>query len=188
MPDDSDNAKLAELTAIVQAVRERVRARYPEPDGHPPEETNGIPKRTVHVPVADLMPVVHARDAAQAKIAAIGSVNPRRGGAVNNLIQSIKKTIARSLQWFVRDQITFNREAVSAMEAMIEALNDHNRILLSLAGQTSDQLQSLEAEHRDLALGLDRLSGDVQTGARELNDNEYRTGVFSSTTTEGCAV
>ena len=29
------------------------------------------------------MPLVHARDAAQAKIAAIGSVNPRAGGLLN---------------------------------------------------------------------------------------------------------
>ena len=60
------------------------------------------------------MPLVHARDAAQAKIAAIGSVNPRAGGLVNQAIQIVKKTIARSLQWFVRDQIAFNRETVSA--------------------------------------------------------------------------
>ena len=32
--------------------------------------------------------MVHARDAAQAKIAAIGSVNPRAGGVVNGVIQA----------------------------------------------------------------------------------------------------
>ena len=39
------------------------------------------------------MPIVHARDAAQAKIAAIGSVNPRAGGPVNQAIQFVKKTL-----------------------------------------------------------------------------------------------
>lgn len=120
----SDDAKIEELTAIVQAVRARVRARYPEPNAG-----NGNAARA---PIADLMPVVHARDAAQAKIAAIGSVNPRAGGPLNWAIQTVKKTIARGLQWFVRDQIAFNRETVAAIEAVLEALNDHNRALASV--------------------------------------------------------
>jgi O-antigen chain-terminating methyltransferase len=144
----NDSAKIAELTAIVQAVRDRVRARYPEPDslGYAADPNGAGTKaasepRMVRVPIADLMPIVHARDAAQAKIAAIGSVNPRRGGLVNSIIQSIKKTIARALQWFVRDQISFNRETVTALEAVIEALNEHNRTLVSLASQTTAELE-----------------------------------------------
>ena len=92
------------------------------------------------------MPIVHARDAAQAKIASIGSVNPRAGGLLNRLIQILKKAIARSLRWFVRDQVTFNRESISALEAVIEALNDHNRTLVSLATQTNEQLGYVRAE------------------------------------------
>jgi 2-polyprenyl-3-methyl-5-hydroxy-6-metoxy-1,4-benzoquinol methylase len=121
---ESDSVKIEELTAIIQAVRDRVRARYPEPGGG-----NGNGAR---IPIADLMPVVHARDAAQAKVAAIGSVNPRAGGPINWTIQAVKKTIARALGWFVRDQIVFNREAVAAIEAVLEALNDHNRALASV--------------------------------------------------------
>jgi 2-polyprenyl-3-methyl-5-hydroxy-6-metoxy-1,4-benzoquinol methylase len=147
-----DSAKLAELTAIIEAVRARVRARYPEPNGAASGSGGGIA-----VAIADLMPLVHARDAAQAKIAAIGSVNPRRGGLANRAIQLVKKTVARSLQWFVRDQITFNRETVSALEAVIEALNEHNRALVSIAAQAnerdqaqSSQIERLEPELREL--------------------------------------
>jgi 2-polyprenyl-3-methyl-5-hydroxy-6-metoxy-1,4-benzoquinol methylase len=129
---NGDLAKIAELTALVQAVRERVRSRYPEP-----RNSDAASDHATAIWAADLMPLVHARDAAQAKIAAIGSVNPRAGGLVNNVIQSVKKTIARSLQWFVRDQISFNQEAVSAMEAVLEALNEHNRMLVSLAEDTA---------------------------------------------------
>ena len=49
MADDS--ARIAELSAIVQAVRDRVRARYPEPNGlgdpagHP--EVNGAPQPSI---------------------------------------------------------------------------------------------------------------------------------------------
>jgi 2-polyprenyl-3-methyl-5-hydroxy-6-metoxy-1,4-benzoquinol methylase len=148
LPGDSD--KIAELTAIIQTVRDRVRSRYPEPssDG----EAAADPQHPgIRIAVADLLPLVHARDAAQAKIAAIGSVNPRAGGLVNNLIQGVKKSIARSLQWFVRDQVTFNRETVSAIEAVMQALNEHNRILVSLAAQTNEQLAAARADMRGLA-------------------------------------
>ena len=158
----SDSAKIAELKAIVEAVRDRVRARYPEPDGNgtAPPPTGEQP---IRVPIADLMPLVHARDAAQAKTAAIGSVNPRAGGLINNAIQAVKKTIARALQWFVRDQIAFNREAVAAIEAAIEALNDHNRALVELAAKVNERLaRSLPPIHEKLAA--------FQDDARELKD------------------
>ena len=73
------------------------------------------------------MPLVHARDAAQAKIAAIGSVNPRAGGLVNKS-SSREGAVARALRWFVRDQVVFNRGTIAALEATMEALNEHNRI------------------------------------------------------------
>ncbi|HEX4277269.1 MAG TPA: methyltransferase domain-containing protein [Bryobacteraceae bacterium] len=150
MPDspNDDSARIAELGAIIQAVRDRVRARYPEPE----TASNGDGSDSNHlirVPIADLMPLVHARDAAQAKIAAIGSVNPRAGGAVNSAIQFFKKSIARSLQWFVRDQIAFNRETVSALEAVMEALNEHNRVAVSLAAQANEQIGTFRNETRE---------------------------------------
>jgi 2-polyprenyl-3-methyl-5-hydroxy-6-metoxy-1,4-benzoquinol methylase len=191
-----DSAKIAELTAIVEAVRERVRARYPEPGplSHP-SETNGTGHRDaspnrppVRVSIADLMPIVHARDAAQAKIASIGSVNPRRGGFLNNAIQYVKKTVARALQWFVRDQISFNRETVSALEAVIEALNDHNRILVSLAAQTTERIASVGAETNELSRHMaehlsdrvPRMIAEVHTSVQnQLND--VLTQVFAET-------
>jgi O-antigen chain-terminating methyltransferase len=170
-----ESAKIAELGAIIQAVRDRVRARYPEPDaqgngnGASSPSASGAPpqSRLIRIPVADLMPVVHARDAAQAKIAAIGSVNPRSGGAVNQAIQFVKKTIARALQWFVRDQIAFNRETVASLEAVIEALNEHNRVLVSLAAQANEQLQYARGESASSAR---ELSAQIDVRATELAD------------------
>ena len=69
--------------------------------------------------VADLMPLVHARDSAEAKVAAIGSVNPRAPGPLNAVIQVLKRTIARGLDWFVRDQVVFNREVNAALGARL---------------------------------------------------------------------
>ena len=144
----ADSAKIAELSAIIQAVRDRVRARYPAPDSANGNDAGA--RHPIRVPVADLTPVVHARDAAQAKIAAIGSVNPRAGGPINQAIQFVKKTIARALQWFVRDHIAFNRETVSAIEAVMEALNDHNRTLVSLAAQANAEIVPLKEDVREV--------------------------------------
>ena len=94
-----------ELTAAIREVRLRVRARNPERS----LGLNGLS-------VPDLMPIVHARDAAEAKVAAIGTVNPRRGGLKNWIVQSVKKLIARSLDWHVREQVEFNR-GVMALRA-----------------------------------------------------------------------
>ena len=142
----SDAEKIAELNAIVEAVRERVRGTHRNGAG-----SGGF--SPIHLQSADLMPIVHARDAAQAKVAAIGAVNPRAGGLVNKIVQGAKKTIARSLQWFVRDQIVFNRESISALEATLEALAAMNRELLTLAAQTNERfsvLDSVIAEAREL--------------------------------------
>lgn len=177
MADNPETAgqKVAELSAIIQTVRDRVRARYPEPgSGNGGGDTAHGPG--IRIGVADLMPAVHARDAAQAKIAAIGSVNPRRGGLANNIVQAIKRNIARALGWFVRDQVSFNRETVSAIEALIEAVNEQNRTLVSLAAQTNEQLSfahqasqkvaeqasaQIEARAQDLSIQIDARAGEL---------------------------
>jgi O-antigen chain-terminating methyltransferase len=145
----NDAERIAELNAIVAAVRDRVRNGHAQSG----DSTSFESAPPIRVPSTDLMPMVHARDAAQAKVAAIGAVNPRAGGLINNLVQSVKRLIARALQWFVRDQIVFNREALAAVEAAMEALAEQNRAILSLTAQTNerfDLLRSLGAEAREL--------------------------------------
>lgn len=158
--------EIGELSAIIHAVRERVRTRYPLPGDGDAGHDNGA----VRVAVADLMPLVHARDAAQAKIAAIGSVNPRSGGLANRIIQGLKKLVARSLQWFVRDQVIYNREMVSALEAVMEALNEHNRALVSLAAQTNEQMTARVETLRGEAGDLQAQAQGLREEARDLKD------------------
>lgn len=118
--------KAEELQEIVRALRERVRARYPEACGG----SSGVP-------LPDLMPIVHARDAAIGKVAAIGSVNPRPGGPLNAAVQAVKKLVARALDWHVREQVEFNRHMISCVEAIAEALSETNR-LLAVTGELID--------------------------------------------------
>jgi 2-polyprenyl-3-methyl-5-hydroxy-6-metoxy-1,4-benzoquinol methylase len=115
-----------ELVAMLQAVRERVRASHPENHAG-----------ASNIPLPDLMPLVHARDAALGKVAAIGTVNPRRGGPLNALVQAWKRMVARVLDWHVRDQVEFNRKTVACLDAAIEALSENNRALVELGNRAA---------------------------------------------------
>ena len=123
----------AELIAILREVRDRVQARHPQGS-------------VGDLPLPDLMPLVHARDSALGKVASIGMVNPRAGGALNALIQAWKRFLARVLDWHVREQVVFNRNIVECIDAAIEALNQNNRAISELAGHWA-QLR-LGWEHR----------------------------------------
>ena len=112
-----------ELAAVIQAVRERARSRrYPN---------GSVGVEGVSAP--DLMPLAHARDAAEAKVAAIGTVNPRPPGLENSIAQRFKKLIARVLDWHVREQVEFNRAAMACVQASLEAMADLSRGMAALA-------------------------------------------------------
>jgi len=122
-----------ELTAAIQEVRARARAR--SPNGNLGLEGVAAP---------DLMPLLHARDAAEAKVAAIGSVNPRPPGLRNSIVQALKRLIARGLDWHVREQVEFNRAAIGCVQAALEALTDASRSLAALAAH----LRQLQEQHQ----------------------------------------
>lgn len=138
-----------ELTAAIQAVRDRVRARYPE---------NGL--GVEGVAATDLMPLVHARDAAEAKVAAIGTVNPRPPGFKNNVAQWFKRIIARALDWHVREQVEFNRAAMRCVQATLEAL-----------GETNRAMQALAVRHREVVEEMNRMRrGEIAALVRETEE------------------
>ncbi len=134
-----------ELAAMIAEIRERVRARHP--NGAAPGD----------IPVPDLLPLLHARDAADAKVASIGTVNPRAPGLVNSILQRVKRLVARALDWHVREQVEFNRAVMACVQATLEALNEGNRTMSALAArlnETSSRFQSetqaLRAEAQEL--------------------------------------
>ena len=112
----------AELIAILREVKDRVRARNPETAA------------ATGIPLPDLLPLVHARDAALGKVAAIGTVNPRPGGLINSVVQGWKKLVARVLDWHVREQVEFNRKMVTCIDSAIEALTETNRAISKIGG------------------------------------------------------
>ncbi len=152
-----------ELTAAIRAVRDRVRARYPE---------NGL--GVEGVAAADLLPLLHARDAAEAKVAAIGTVNPRPPGLKNNIAQWIKRKVARALDWHIREQVEFNRASMRCVQASLEALTETNRALATLAAHHRSFREETERTHREELAALQRET-------QELKDirthwTEWRTG------------
>jgi 2-polyprenyl-3-methyl-5-hydroxy-6-metoxy-1,4-benzoquinol methylase len=133
----ADHLKVEEIVQIVRGIQERVRGRYP----------GGAAQGGVVLP--DLMPLVEARDAAEAKVAAIGTVNPRPPGFINSLAQGFKRIIARALDWHVREQVEFNRAAMSCVQTILEALTDVNRAIAEIAA-TREQLGEQAREFADI--------------------------------------
>jgi 2-polyprenyl-3-methyl-5-hydroxy-6-metoxy-1,4-benzoquinol methylase len=155
-----------ELTAAIQAVRDRVRARHPE---------NGLGLEGVAA--ANLNPLLHARDAAEAKVAAIGTVNPRPPGLKNSVAQWFKRKVARALDWHVREQVEFNRASMRCIQASLEALAETNRALAALASHNRalrEEIAIADRAHREEMAALYR-------EAQELKDvrkhwSEWRVG------------
>ena len=128
-----------ELTAAIREVRARARARTPN---------GNLGLEGVVAP--DLTPLLHARDAAEAKVAAIGTVNPRPSGLKNALVQRVKRLIARALDWHIREQVEFNRGAMACVHASLEALTDVSRGLAALAAHHRQLREEIEARERQL--------------------------------------
>lgn len=151
------------VMAEIAALRRRVEQQYPSAragDG---------------MPLADLLPLFHARDAAEGKVAAIGKVNPRPPGLANAVIQAAKRTLARTLQWLIRDQVDFNAATVRAFTETIEALNAVNR---SLAAAQS-RMEAIEASLGEARLqaegnlreATDSLSAQIRSRAQEAHES-----------------
>ena len=136
-----------ELTAAIREVRARARARTPN---------GNLGLEGVIAP--DLTPLLHARDAAEAKVAAIGSVNPRPPGLKNSLVQGLKRLISRALDWHIREQVEFNRGAMACVNANLEALADASRSLAALA-----------AHHRQLREEFFQVLETIRRDGAELN-------------------
>ena len=156
----SEEQKLEELRELVQAIRDRVRTRYPA--------TSAKAGDDIVVPLADLLPVVHARDAAQGKAASIGAVNPRPGGVANQAIQFTKRTISRGLHWFVRDQVVFNQSVLTCVETLMEAVNELNRSLKSLGSQIGDRLHQNASDHQATLQALQDRANETARDAQAL--------------------
>jgi O-antigen chain-terminating methyltransferase len=133
----TDEELSAAIRDVKVRVQERVRTRV----------SQGSAARNGTAAADELMALLHARDAAEAKVAAIGTVNPRPAGFKNNLIQGFKRMIARALDWHVREQVEFNRASMACVQATLEVLTDVSRSLAALSASQHDLLAQSEDRH-----------------------------------------
>ncbi len=119
--DEKADPKGDQLAAMIAEIRARIRAQHP----------TGAVVGDVALP--DLLPLLHARDAAEAKVAAIGTVNPRPPGLLNSTAQFVKRMVARALDWHVREQVEFNRAVMACVQATLESLGESNRAMAAIA-------------------------------------------------------
>ncbi len=151
-----------ELLDAIREIQERTRARHPE-----------SPTAQGAIPLPDLMAVVHARDAAEAKVAAIGTVNPRPPGFISDIAQFVKRTVARALDWHVREQVEFNRATVDSIQAILETLSETRRSLSLLCKQSDDHRDEMHSQLDQFSDRIDRAIAQttgLQEEARELKD------------------
>ena len=131
--------RLAELAALVDAVKERVRTQYPGVDRQ--QNAGGGLRRTAGPDAAG----AGAR-CGRGKDGGDRDGQSTAGRRVNSLVQAVKRSIARGLNWFVRDQVLFNRQMITCVETCIETLNDINRTIHLMAGQANLGIQRLREE------------------------------------------
>jgi O-antigen chain-terminating methyltransferase len=134
-----------ELTAAIQEVQRKARSRVP--NGSAP----------------DLMPLVHARDAAEGKVAAIGTVNPRPPGLKNSIIQRFKRLAARALDWHVREQVEFNRATMACVQATIEAMGELSRSVADLQKLSDESRRGIEERRSASEIHLLRTVSELQS-------------------------
>ena len=147
----AESNRADELTAVIREIQQRVRSRHPQ-------GALGVG----NIPIPDLMPLVHARDAAEAKVAAIGTVNPRPGGLANTIVQAAKKLVARALDWHVREQVEFNRAVVSCVQSALDAFEEQNRAMSQLAGYFHGRISEMMGE-------VDRLRHEMAESMRTVD-------------------
>lgn len=63
---------------------------------------------------------------------AVGQLNPRNAGLLNQAIQSLKRILQRSLNWYTRPLQVFNRNIAQAIEQHGRAINSIQRQILDL--------------------------------------------------------
>jgi 2-polyprenyl-3-methyl-5-hydroxy-6-metoxy-1,4-benzoquinol methylase len=155
--------KPEQIAAVVEEIRERVRGRYVK--GSPALPDFEFP---------DLNLLAEAREAAESKVASIGTVNPRPAGLLSTVIQAAKRVVARMLFWHVREQVQFNRFSVLFMNRTLECMAEQNRNILRLAQELADRRQENREVHelnrqlREINADLAREKGEFIQKAEDL--------------------
>ena len=168
-PDNNVSNDEQELVGKLRAIRARISRRLARPPLVPPE---------LRLPPLD--PLRDSRIAASDLAGAIGTLNPRPPGLINDLLQTGKGSLARLLEWAVRPQRDFNRAVVESLARTSEVLEATNRNLLELAeaigrcgdmhSRTGEEFDSLEVNfEKKIKLQQDRTEQLLEELQRQIS-------------------
>jgi SAM-dependent methyltransferase len=141
----------------LQSIRERIARKLARPQLSPP-----------HPDLPSLEAMKNFPTAASNLADAIGTVNPRPPGLVNEMLQVGKRFLARLLGWLVRPQRDFNRALVDSMARMSEVLETANQVTSRDLVLLAESLARSGDIHRATAEELDSLGGGIDRLREEL--------------------
>lgn len=94
---------------------------------------------------------------------AVGTIGPRPPGSHNDLIQLVKKSLARSLAWYTRPQREFNLSVVRSLDVLAPSI---------VKLQTNLQVGAMDGRLAQLEQDNTALMSAMQKGAQVLNKLE----------------
>src|SRR3981081_3220636 len=137
------------IQEVMASIRRRVEARKEKGEPFAPIGGDARPQPNVTGRTPDLRPLVQMESRiASARLAQteIGTINPRRPGFHNNLIQAFKKAISRSLSWYTRPLVRFHSAVVDSLSEVGFALKNLQTSSLELNRAQADEIEHVREE------------------------------------------
>jgi SAM-dependent methyltransferase len=138
---------------VMAGIRQRVEARKEKGEVFVPIRGKARPQANISGQIPQLYPLVQM----ESKIASarlvqteIGTINPRRPGFHNNLIQVFKKAIRRSLSWYTRPLVRFHSALVDSLAEVASGIKSFQSSLLELQRDHSDAINALRDQEQKL--------------------------------------
>jgi O-antigen chain-terminating methyltransferase len=173
---------------IMEQIRERVRLRKQAGNG------NAIADGVASIPVSQERPAgtlslynlgEMRRNAADSNTLwnQVGTINPRRSGLHNNLIQLLKRALRRALMWYTRPLHEFHSSVVRTLNEAARAVENLQEHVDSLAnsqnslGQRAKRLDATEASQGQLIRALAEKLDRLEQRAR-LNEKTFRKAAY----------
>jgi len=138
---------------VMASIRQRVEARKEKGEAFAPIPGNARPQAKVTGRTSQLYPLVQMESKiASARVAQteIGTINPRRPGFHNNLIQVFKNAIRRSLSWYTRPLVRFHSAVVDSLAEVASGMKSFQASLLDLQRGHSDAINALLDQQQKL--------------------------------------
>ncbi len=154
---------------IMERVRERVRLRRQASNlgaiqpGTEPKGPAAAPAETMRL--YDLGELRRNLVDSNLSHSAVGTINPRRPGPHNSLIQFVKKVMRRSLTWYTRPLHSFHGSVTRALNEATRAIEDLQLKLVNLEKQRGSDRNAFESKFRQLQ--------DVITAQQESDRNAF---------------